>query len=134
MPKVGAFAIVFDTEERILCVRHGYGGFDWTLPGGRVEEYETPLQALRRELLEETGFLAHETEYKNTYAIAKKDDVILSFLVKARQKNQWLPNAEITEIGFFARAELPSPMTSQTLQKIRDAYENVEGKYIELRE
>ncbi len=134
MPKVGAFAIVFDKEDRILCVRHGYGGCDWTLPGGRVEECETPMEAVSRELREETGFTIDEIVYKNTYAIGKKDDVILSFYVKIRNQLPWSPSGEITDIGFFDKSALPLPMTSQTLRKIKDAYEKVEGTYIELPE
>lgn len=134
MPKVGAFAIVFDSEHRILCVRHGYGGFDWTVPGGRVEEYETPLHAVQRELFEETCFESKTIEYKNTYVIAKKDDVILSYLIQIGPQKKWTPNEEITAIGFFHQNELPSPMTSQTMRKIADAYSGIAGQYIELPE
>ena len=35
--------------------RHVTGGFCWEIPGGRVEEGETPQQAAIRECLEETG-------------------------------------------------------------------------------
>jgi ADP-ribose pyrophosphatase YjhB (NUDIX family) len=52
-----ACALVADAEGRLLLVRLArdpYGG-TWDLPGGFLEEAEHPLDALRRELLEETG-------------------------------------------------------------------------------
>lgn len=48
----GAYALIV-REGRVLVVEEGSGIF---LPGGGLEGDETPDEALRRELLEETGF------------------------------------------------------------------------------
>lgn len=50
---VTASAIVTE-DEKILLVLHPFLK-KWLQPGGHVEPGETPLQAARRELLEETG-------------------------------------------------------------------------------
>lgn len=50
-------AVVLDAAGRLLMIRRGHephAGL-WSLPGGRVEAGETLEQAVRREVLEETG-------------------------------------------------------------------------------
>jgi 8-oxo-dGTP diphosphatase len=54
---VAAGAVVLDPNERVLLVRRGRApaAGEWTLPGGRVEEGESPGAAAVRELHEETA-------------------------------------------------------------------------------
>jgi ADP-ribose pyrophosphatase YjhB (NUDIX family) len=51
---VGAVAL---HEDRLLLVRRGHGpaAGSWSVPGGRVEPYETLHEAVVRETAEETG-------------------------------------------------------------------------------
>ncbi len=55
VPCVGA--IVTDEQGRLLVIQRGHdpGAGLWSIPGGRVEPGETDVQALVRELLEETN-------------------------------------------------------------------------------
>ncbi len=52
MPGVGA--LIRDDRGRILVQLRAEDG-EWSLPGGALEPGETPAQAVRREVLEETG-------------------------------------------------------------------------------
>lgn len=59
-------AAVIIRDGRILMVHersHRSGREWWTLPGGGIEPGETPEQAVRREVLEETGLVVEEATY-----------------------------------------------------------------------
>lgn len=55
--RVGAYAVLVDDAERILLALWNEGDVPaWTVPGGGVEDGETPEQAAVREVREETGY------------------------------------------------------------------------------
>jgi 8-oxo-dGTP pyrophosphatase MutT (NUDIX family) len=58
-PRVGA--LILDPDERVLLARFvnpDTGAHLWTTPGGAIDPGESLEEALRRELLEETGMVA----------------------------------------------------------------------------
>jgi predicted N-acetyltransferase YhbS/8-oxo-dGTP pyrophosphatase MutT (NUDIX family) len=65
-----AYALIRDSSGNVLAVRARKGFF---LPGGGAEKGESPLENLRREMLEETGFALataeHETSAVQHYAV-----------------------------------------------------------------
>jgi ADP-ribose pyrophosphatase len=65
-----AVMMAVDDKKRVLLVRQYRLPADkylWELPAGKVDEGETPLQAARRELIEETGYRARKWEKLSTF-------------------------------------------------------------------
>jgi 8-oxo-dGTP pyrophosphatase MutT (NUDIX family) len=52
---ITAAALITDSLDRLLIVRPKHEGKRWQLPGGVVEQGESPLDAVRREVREELG-------------------------------------------------------------------------------
>lgn len=89
-------------EEEILFVRKRNA--KWNLPGGRVEEGETPLQAAMREMAEETGLTFDQLSYVSEY----KEDKVIHFLFEAKRAIHQTPRAsnEIEDCRWFTAKEL----------------------------
>jgi len=123
MPTVGVFASVFDDSERILLVRHGYGSQRWGTPGGRVEQSESPVHALVREVAEEIACKIRIAHLIGVYAKPFRDDLVLSF---AATIVSGIPRArppEILDITFSSRDSLPPELPFNTRIRIQDAFD-----------
>lgn len=60
--RYGVYAIIPDEkQEKIILVQAPNGS--WFLPGGEIENDESHLEALKRELIEELGFTATIGQY-----------------------------------------------------------------------
>ena len=71
MKSIRVVAAVIRKDDKIFATQRGYGDFKggWEFPGGKIEEGETPQQALVREIQEEleteieVGEFIHTVEY-----------------------------------------------------------------------
>lgn len=55
MKTVRVVAAVIREKDKIFATARGYGEFkgQWEFPGGKIEQGETPQEALKREIMEE---------------------------------------------------------------------------------
>ena len=53
---ISVMAWIEDPYGQVLMVKQAYGKKLWALPGGKVKHSESLLGALKREILEETGY------------------------------------------------------------------------------
>jgi len=56
-------ALIHDGNGQVLMVRTHKWGHRWGIPGGKIERGETSTDALRREILEETGLTLGSVEF-----------------------------------------------------------------------
>jgi 8-oxo-dGTP diphosphatase len=127
MTTIGVFAAIFNEQHEILCVQRNYSPYGWTTPGGRLEGGESPEAAVVREVLEETGYHVKVERLIGLYSAPFKDDLVISFACRIAGREQWLPDDEISAMGFFSLSDLPGPMKNNTRIRVLDAFEGKIG-------
>ena len=60
------------------------------------------------------------------YSKPLQDDLVLFFRARVLGRNQWQPNDEISEIGYFGR-QFPEPMGLGARTRIVDALDGITG-------
>ena len=129
MATLGAFAMVFDESGRILCVRMNYANRNWTTPGGRVEKCESPVAALKRETLEESGYEIEVGALIGVYSKTYVDDLVLSFEGRVVSRSSWTADEEISDVQWFHHSELPDEMSLVVRTRIQDAFDRARGVF-----
>ncbi len=68
MKTVNVVAAIIRNNDKIFATQRGYGEFKdgWEFPGGKVEDGETPEQALKREIEEELNTEIEVGDYLTT--------------------------------------------------------------------
>lgn len=113
--KPTACALCVDERGRVLLARRANEPFkgSWDLPGGFLEEDEHPLDALRRELMEETGLEVEPLEFVGAwldrYPYGTHTASTLNLYWTARVL-AGSPKAadDVAELGWFRPDELPA--------------------------
>jgi len=117
---VGIRGLVVDAEGRVLLVRHTYGPPAWHLPGGGVKRRESLLDALRRELREETGVEVDGLPaLLGTYSNLGegKSDHVSVFVVVGWTRHIG-SSSEIAAAEFFAPDRLPDATSPGTRRRV----------------
>ena len=109
-----ASAICVDERGRVLLARRADEPFKgyWDLPGGFLEEGEHPLEALRRELREETSLEVQPLDFvgvwMDRYQYGTRTTSTLNLYWTARVlAGSPEPADDVSELAWFAADELP---------------------------
>ena len=127
--RVGVIALL-ERDGAVLVQRRADDG-EWDLVGGRLDEDESVLDALHREVHEETGLRIADAELFGIYSdptriIEYPDETIcrlLSIVFRARpEAGEPRPSDESFELRFVGRDELARLDVWPAVRPIRDAY------------
>jgi ADP-ribose pyrophosphatase YjhB (NUDIX family) len=120
---LGVRGVVIGADARVFLVRHTYTP-GWGLPGGGVEARETALEALTRELREETAIEVkglprlHGVFFNRR--ISKRDHVLVYVVRDFEVLEAKRPDREIAEAGFFPLDQLPEDTTPATRRRLAE--------------
>jgi 8-oxo-dGTP diphosphatase len=119
--RVGVYALIFEQGRVLLALRRDIDW--WNLPGGGMEAGETVEEAMRREVLEETGLIVEVERLVGVYSKPQKQEVVLTFLCQVTG-GQLTATEESRECRFFLPADMPVNTLPKHRQRVEDALLN----------
>ncbi len=126
-PTGGAAAVVFDDVGRVLLVKENYGRRRRSLPGGALDDGETPEQAAVREAYEETGVRVAIEYLIGQYEL---DDGFAAYAFRCRiiEGTPTLPDTgEIAAVEWHPVDALPHPRSNVLHYAVPDAVAGARG-------
>jgi ADP-ribose pyrophosphatase YjhB (NUDIX family) len=125
MPIVSVEAIIISNGATLFLRRNNHPAKgEWWFPGGRIRKGESLLQALQREVKEETGLEITSHKLIDVYSrvFPERHDIAIVFLCKCGKGNVKL-NDEHSEYRFSKTA--PDNLHRFMAETIRDALETL---------
>lgn len=113
-PAAAVCALLLDGEGRVLLARRAEepAAGKWDIIGGFMDEFEQPLETLRRELREELGVEIEPLELVAAVAdrYGEGGNATLNLCWTARiASGEPTPSEELAELRWFEPDELPGP-------------------------
>lgn len=121
-PYAGVRGALFNEAGQVLLVHERING-GWAIPGGFCDVWDTPTQAILREIREEAGLEARVIKLVAVYDRRRHDHspnptynafYMFYFLCEALSGTPGVSNGEISEAGYFAMDALP-PLSADRL-------------------
>ena len=133
---IAAAGIVINEKDEVLMVKANHGG--WVFPGGQVEVGENVIDAVKREVMEETGI---EIEVGEVFCISSNTckypgyngvkevptKIMLDFLCRAKGGIP-RPSDENAESAFFSRDKARELITAPAVAERFKAYLEYAGR------
>jgi ADP-ribose pyrophosphatase YjhB (NUDIX family) len=117
--RIGVFGVIIEDGNVLLGLRRDVDW--WNLPGGGMELGETVDEALRREVLEETGLAVRVGRLVGVYSKPQKQEVVLTFLCHV-EGGALKETEEMRACRYFAPDALPPNTLPKHVERIHDAW------------
>ena len=102
---VSAAAVVLNGKGEVLLLDHILRpGGGWGLPGGFLDAGEQPAEAIRRELMEETGIELSDLRMFQVRTLGRHIEILFSARTNGDPK---VMSREIKELGWFRPETVP---------------------------
>lgn len=119
-----------EMHSTVICLRDGKLLFvrkeapEWSLPGGKIEPGEQPLEAARRELREETTLPLGGEQFLGHFAFESEEHYLYRMPVTVSMRPT--PSDEIIECRWFTLEELQhvvvKPTNLELLKRVRQLF------------
>lgn len=120
---VSTAAIITNADGKVLLLDHAFRPYSgWGLPGGFVTHSESPEDAIRREIREETGIELDELNMLRVRTLARHIEIL--FTARATSEGSVLSPREILELGWFDIESMPEDMSESQKKLIRSTVGN----------
>ena len=128
-------AVIRDPAGRILLCQQSQGHRLWALPGGRIRNGESPIHAVIRDILEETGTETAVLDLVGMYQLTGDGcgtdlpDVLVHVFRAKMGAGDVAVNApgRICRLSWHDPNALPEPMTATTRAAVADAVNGHSG-------
>ncbi|KFM99959.1 NUDIX hydrolase [Bacillus clarus] len=114
--------LVATKDGRWLFVKKKYGGLKgkWSLPAGFVNEGETIDEAVKREILEETGIVAHVKGVIGIRSGVIRNEIsdnMIIFLLEPEGEEVIVQEKELSEVAFLHPKDIADDQNTSVLIK-----------------
>jgi len=115
---IGVFALILDSSKKVLLC-HQTDMDLWNLPGGAMEQGETPWAAVKREVEEEVGLQVEVERLLGVYSRPSQGEVAFGFLCRV-VGGSLMYTDEADCIQYFERNDLPSNTNYEQVEALQD--------------
>lgn len=132
----GVMAVIFSETANTILLHHRTDNNMWSLPGGALDFGESLVEAVKREVLEETGLVVEPTKFIGVYSDPKQfvfrypdgnevHSVVTAFRCAVREGTLVRRNNESQDAQWFAVDHLPHNIWKMQRIVIADAVGNL---------